>query len=216
MQRVAVIGGTGDLGRGLVARWALGEEMVIIGSRSPEKAKKVAEELTKLTGRRIEWAENREAAKRADIIVLSIPFEALPDVAREIRPEVRGKIVLSVIVPLRFDGGDVECFRPESGSAAEEVARLLPEARVVSAFHTVGAKMLQNIQSPVPCDVVVCGDELEAKQKVIELINHIPGMRAIDGGPLKNSRLVEATVALLVELSRLHKVPGVGLRFEGL
>jgi len=110
----------------------------------------------------------------------------------------------------------VECFRPESGSAAEEVARLMPEARVVSAFHTVGAKMLQNIRSPVPCDVVVCGDELEAKQKVIELINHIPGMRAIDGGPLKNSRLVEATVALLVELSRLHKVPGVGLRFEGL
>ncbi|MEM1689113.1 MAG: NADPH-dependent F420 reductase [Candidatus Hadarchaeales archaeon] len=216
MQTIAVIGGTGDLGRGLVARWVLGEEKVIIGSRSPEKAKKVAEELSRLTGREIGWGRNSEAARLAEIVVLSVPFAALSEIAEEIRPEVRGKIVLSVIVPLKFEGGDIEYIRPESGSAAEEVAKLLPEARVVSAFHTVGAKMLQDIGSPVPCDVVICGDDLEAKKRVIRLINHIPGMRAIDGGPLKNSRLVEVTVALLVELSRMYGVPGVSLKFEGL
>ena len=216
METVAVIGGTGELGRGLVVRWVLGGERVIIGSRSVEKARRVAGELSRLTGREIGWASYREAAREAEIVVLSVPFEALPAVAEEVRDEVAGKIVLSVIVPLRFRGEDVECLRPESGSAAEEVARLLPGARVVSAFHTVGAKMLQEIGSPVPCDVVVCGDDEGAKQRVIRLINGIPGMRAIDGGALKNSRLVEATVALLVELSRMYGVPGVSIRFSGI
>jgi len=216
MNTVAIIGGTGDLGRGLSARWALGGEDVIIGSRSPEKARRVAEEISRLTGRRIMGTDNRTAVRLAEIVVLSVPFEALPAISGEIRDEVAGKIVLSVIVPLRFQNGDVECVRPESGSAAEEVARLLPGSRVVSAFHTVGAKMLQEIGSPVPCDVVVCSDDREAKMRIIGLIDHIPGMRAIDGGPLKNSRLVEATVALLIELSRMYRVPGVSIRFEGI
>jgi hypothetical protein len=86
---------------------------------------------------------------------------------------------------------------------------------VVSAFHTVGAKQLQRCES-VPCDVVICGDDEEAKRRVMRLINHIPGMRPIDGGPLKNSRLVESTVALLIELTKRHNVPGVSIRFEGL
>ncbi|MFN4133309.1 MAG: NADPH-dependent F420 reductase [Candidatus Hadarchaeales archaeon] len=212
---IAIIGGSGELGRGLVERLALSGERVIIGSRSPEKGKRAAEEIGKKIGREVEAGSNRGAAEEAEIIVLSIPFDGLEEIAGEVRDAVRGKVVVSVIVPLRV-GEVIEYFRPPSGSAAEEVARLLPEARVVSAFHTVGAKQLQNLDVPVRCDVVICGDDADSKKRVMELVGKIEGMRPIDGGPLRNSRLVEATVALLVELTRRYRVPGVSIRFEGI
>ena len=216
MGRIAVIGGTGELGRGLISHWVLAGERVVIGSRSKEKAERVARELSASTGRSIVGATNLEAARQADLIVLSVPFEGLEQIVEEIRPAIDpSKIVLSVIVPLKFSKEMVEYSPPPAGSAAEEVARLIPEAKVVSAFHTVGAKQLQQL-GPVPCDVVICGDDEDAKRRVMELIRHIPGMRPIDGGPLRNSRLVESTVALLIELTRRYRVPGVSIRFEGI
>lgn len=212
---IAIIGGSGELGRGLVERWAGGGERVIIGSRSVEKGRKAAAEIMKKIGKKVEADTNRGAAERADIVVLSIPFSGLEEIAKELREAVKGKVVVSVIVPLKF-GKVVEYLQPPSGSAAEEVARLLPEAKVVSAFHTVGAKQLQDLGFPVNCDVVICGDDEGAKRRVMELVEKIEGMKAIDGGPLHNSRLVEAAVALLIELTRRYGVPGVTMRFEGL
>ena len=216
MGRIAVIGGTGELGRGLIAHWAMAGEEVVIGSRSREKAERVAREISSQTGKEVKGATNLEAAQAADLVVLSIPFSSLQPIVEEIKPALRPpKIVLSVMVPLRFTKEGIFYDPPPSGSAAEEVARLVPECRVVSAFHTVGAKQLQQL-APVHCDVVICGDDEKAKERVMELIQHIPGMRPIDGGPLRNSRLVESTVALLIELTRRYRVPGVSIRFEGL
>ena len=216
MGGIAVIGGTGELGRGLIVHWAAAGEKIVIGSRSREKAERIARELSSRSGRKVVGATNRQAAEAADLVVLSIPFHSLESIVEEIRPALSPqKIILSVIVPLRFTREGIFYDPPPSGSAAEEVARLLPQCRVVSAFHTVGAKQLQQ-QGPVPCDVVICGDDEEAKRRVTELIRLIPGMRPIDGGPLRNSRLVESTVALLIELTRRYRVPGVSIRFEGI
>lgn len=216
MGKIAVIGGTGELGRGLVSHWAVAGERVVIGSRSREKAERAASELSAQLGKRVDGATNLEATRDSELIVLSIPFKSLGRIIEEIKPALTPeKVILSVIVPLRFTKDGIQYDQPPSGSAAEEVARLLPEVKVVSAFHTVGAKQLQHM-GDVPCDVVICGDDQGAKLRVMELINHIPGMRSIDGGPLKNSRLVESTVALLIELTRRHRVPGVSIRFEGL
>ena len=215
---IAVIGGTGDLGCGLVARWVLAGEEIIIGSRQREKAERVAGELSEQLGKPVRGATNLEAAREAEVIVLSIPFEGLGKIIEEIKPELTPqKLLLSVIVPLRVEKGAVSFERPPAGSAAEEVAKLVPrEVKVVSTFHTVGARQLQQVKKPLSCDVVVCGDDAGAKREAMQLIERIPNVRAIDGGPLCNSRLVEPVVALLVELTRRHRVPGVSIRFEGL
>lgn len=215
---IAVIGGSGAQGRGLAMRWALAGEDVIIGSRWREKAEKAAAEMSKQAGRKIRGMSNLEATRAADVVVLSIPFEAMKKIVKEIAPALTaGKILLSVIVPIRFKGGRVSVEPPKTGSAAEELARLAPRGvKLVSAFQTVGAAHLQNLKEPIECDIVVCGDDAGAKRVVMGLAEKIHGVRSIDGGPLCNSRLVEPVVALLIELTRRRKVPGVSIRFEGL
>lgn len=215
---IAVIGGTGDLGRGLVARWTLVGEKVIIGSRNLEKAQRVAGELSKQLGKPVRGTTNLEATRQAKVVVLSIPFEGLEKIINEIKPALSPeKLLLSVIVPLKIEKDTVSFERPPTGSAAEEVAKLVPPGvKVVSAFHTVGARQLQQVEEPLRCDVVVCGDDAGAKRETMQLIKLIPNVRTIDGGPLRNSCLVEPVVALLVELTRRHGVPGVSVRFEGI
>ncbi len=215
---IAVIGGTGDLGRGLVARWVLAGEEVVIGSRQREKAERVASELSGQLGKPVRGTTNLEAAREAEVIVLSVPFEGLRQIMDEVKPALTPqKLLLSVIVPLKVEGGAVSFECPPAESAAEEVAKLVPRGvRVLSAFHTVGARQLQRVEKPLDCDVVVCGDDAEAKREAMQLIERIAKVRAIDGGPLRNSRLTEPVAALLVELTRRHRVPGVGVKFFGL
>jgi len=215
---IAVIGGTGAQGRGLAMRWAIAGENVIIGSRWGEKAEKAAAEMSKQVGKKIRGMSNLEAARASDVVVLSVPFEAMKKIVREIVSALTAeKILLSVVVPIKFEGGIVSIEPCEAGSAAEELEKLVPRGvKLVSAFQTVGAARLQDIKKPIECDIVVCGDDDKAKRVVMKLAEKIQGVRAIDGGPLCNSRLVEPVVALLVELTRRKKVPGVSVRFEGL
>ncbi len=218
LRLIAVIGGTGDFGRGLVTRWVLAGEEVVIGSRQREKAERIAGELSGQLGKPVRGTTNLEAAREAEVIVLSIPFESLEKIVDEIKPALtREKLLLSVIIPLRVEKDAVLFERPPTGSAAEEVAKLVPSGvRVLSAFHTVSARQLQRFEKPLSCDIVVCGDDSDAKREIINLVERIANLRAVDGGPLRNSRLVEPVAALLVELTRLHKVPGISVRFEGL
>ncbi|MDI6819630.1 MAG: NADPH-dependent F420 reductase [Candidatus Hodarchaeaceae archaeon] len=215
---IAVIGGTGAQGRGLVARLALAGENVIIGSRQREKAELVASQVSERTGKSVRGATNLEAARAADIVVLSVPFKAMKRIIEDIKPALSpGKILVNVVVPIELRRGVIVVEQPRAGSATEELARLVPKGvRVVSGFQTIGAKRIQDISTPLDCDVVVCGDDLEAKQVVMKLAEKMPSVRAIDGGPLCNSRFVEPMVALLVELTRRYKTAGVGIRFEGL
>jgi len=215
---VAVIGGTGSMGRGLVMRLASAGKRVVIGSRKREKAERIARDLRALTGGEIHGATNLEAARGAEIIVLSVPFGGVRGILDQIRPALKeGKILVSVVVALEKKNGKITYVPPEAGSSSEEILRLVPKGvRVVSAFQTTSAEKMRSLGKPIKCDIPVCGDDEEAKRKVIELLEEIPGARGVDCGPLANSRLVEPIVALLVELTRRYRVPGVGLKFEGL
>lgn len=214
---IAVIGGTGKFGQGLVARLTMAGEKVIIGSRTPKKAERVASELSKEVEEEIKGVGNEEATRQAELIILSIPYKAIERILNQIKPALNpSKILVSNIIPFSFKEGRAVFSRPELGSAAEEVAsKILEGVPVVSGFQTVSANNMRNLEEPLNSDILLCGDDEEAKKQVMELVEKLPGTRAIDAGPLANSTLTESVGALLIDLTRRHDVKGIGLRFEG-
>ncbi len=220
---IAVIGGTGDQGFGLTLRWAKAGEHVIIGSRRREKAERAAARARKILGENvlIEGLENKDAAAKADIVVLTVPFFAQIDIIKSIRDQLKENcIFVDVTVPLAsaaIGGEPTQTLGVWQGSAAELAKSLLPShVKVVAAFKEISAEALQDINSPVDSDTIVCSDEEEAKRVVMELAEKIPGIRAIDGGKLENSRIVEQLTALLIGINIRYKVHRAGIRITGI
>ncbi|MEM2890171.1 MAG: NADPH-dependent F420 reductase [Candidatus Hadarchaeum sp.] len=215
---IAILGGTGDLGQGLAMRWAMAGEKVIIGSRSKEKAERIAQELSLKVGKSILGETNLEATRSADFIVMSVPFEGCEKILEEVAPALSmDKIMLSAMVPLKLTDGLLTCYSPPAGSAAETIAKLVGDrVRVCSALQTIGAQELQRIDHPIEGDTVVCGDDAQARRQTMSYVEKIANLRAIDGGRLCNSRLVEPVTALLIKLTARYKVPAVGIKFVGL
>ena len=213
--RIAVIGGTGEEGRGLALGWARAGETVIIGSRSLEHAQQAAMEINAAVGREAaSGLTNREAALSGNIVVLTVPYDAQEERLWDIRDEVRGKILVSVVVPI--DTGNARRLREvPGGSAAEEAQTLLgPETRVVAAFQNISHDHLARMGA-LDSDVLVCGADAEARQEVIRLAALL-GFRGLDAGPLRNARVVEGLTVLLLELNRRYKSRGAGIRVTGI
>jgi NADPH-dependent F420 reductase len=210
---IAVMGGTGSLGSGLARLWAQAGYQVVIGSRSKEKAEAVARELGGGAGT-VRGDDNRGAARAGDIVVLSVPYPSHDAIVDEIKADVSGKIVVDATVPLVPPKVAVVQL-PEAGSPAVVAQRVLgPEARVVSAFHNVGAKKFQGGEK-ADCDVLVFGDDPAAREQVIELAG-VVATRGIDGGTLANSVAAEALTSVLIAINRRYKVAGAGIRITGL
>jgi NADPH-dependent F420 reductase len=220
MKKIAIIGGTGDLGFGLALRWAKTGREIIIGSRKKEKALGAVEEIKKVLGDdiKVTGEENVEATKQAQIIVLSVPFTFLVPTMRQIRDALQeGDIIISVIVPLAVEIGGfspTQVVTPWQGSAAELIQSLAPPGvYVVSAFQNMSSYRLQDIDNPVDCDAIISGKK-SARKEVMELAELIPGVRGIDGGRLDYARLVEPITALLIGLNiRYKNKEGIGVRF---
>jgi len=224
-QRIAIIGGTGDQGKGLALRWAKKGFEIIIGSRDPERARAASAEARAMleasgvNNVNLDGATNADAAATAQIIVLTIPFAAHISTLKEIREKIEaGSLIVDVTVPLEpaVGGKPTRILGLWAGSAAEQCRELAPEGvQVVSAFQNVGAEALASLDREVECDVIVCGDDKEAKQRLRPLVAAIPGCRYIDGGPLANSRTVEAITALLIGFNIRYKTH-TGLRITGI
>lgn len=214
--RIAVLGGTGKEGGGLAYRWAHSGYDVIIGSRSAEKAQKATVELNELLGAEaIRGMENPQAAAEADIVVLSVPYSAHRAILESVREQAQGKILVDVTVPMQPPNITTVTL-PEGRTAAEEAQALLGNnVRVVSAFQNVSAVHLKNIERTVACDVLVCGDDDEAKQEVITLVE-AAGMRGVDAGPLANAIVAESLTPLLMSINKRYKVKGAGIRITGI
>ena len=218
---IAILGGTGDQGLGLALRFAAAGRRVVIGSRKAERAVAAAREVAeKVPGADVEGLENAEATGRARIVILSVPFEHTASTVRGLRESFApGQILVSMAVPLATAIGDgaVRTIGIWQGSCAELVASLAPEGvDVVSAFQNVSAHRLQQLGEPVECDVIVSGSK-EAREAVMALCDLVPGLRAVNGGPLGNARVVEELTALLIGLNVRYKVPeGLGIRLTGL
>jgi 8-hydroxy-5-deazaflavin:NADPH oxidoreductase len=224
-QRIAIIGGTGDQGKGLALRWAKKGFEILIGSRDRERARAAAAEaraMLKASGAdnvNLDGATNADAAATAQIIVLTVPFAAHISTLKEIRGKIEvGSLIVDVTVPLEpaVGGKPTRILGVWAGSAAQQCRELAPEGvQVVSAFQNVGAEALADLDREVECDVIVCGDDKEAKQRLRPLVAAIPGCRYIDGGPLANSRTVEAITALLIGFNIRYKTH-TGLRITGI
>jgi len=222
---IAIIGGTGPEGSGLASRFARAGEKVVIGSRDAQRATEKAAKLCQLGSEgahipapAIAGEENTSACQQAEIVILTVPFEAHAETLKRLKPVLRpGQIFVDATVPLAASVGGraTRTLGVWQGSAAEQTAELVPEGvAVVAAFHNTSAEVLQS-DGPVDCDVIVCSDDKEAAKKVRALARKIPGVRALDGGKLENARIVEQITALLIGFNIRHKGHS-GLRITGL
>jgi hypothetical protein len=212
---IAILGGTGKEGTGLAARWALAGHEIIVGSREPARAAARAAELRARTGRAaIRGTANADAAAGGEVIVLTLPAQGLATTLPPLRGACRGKVVVSTVVALDFAGPRL-FTPPPLGSSAEEAQALLPEARVVAAFHHIAAHELEATDQPIDCDLLLCGDDEEAKRTVAALGTSL-GLRPLDVGPLTNAGPVEGITAVLVAINRRYRRKGAGIRITGL
>jgi 8-hydroxy-5-deazaflavin:NADPH oxidoreductase len=216
-----VIGGTGAEGGGLALRFAKAGARVRIGSRNLAKAQEAARRVAESAGAgEVTGHTNPEAAAGAPIVLLTVPLAAQVEILKSIRDSFQaGAILVDATVPLEIAiGGRLSrMLTLWDGSAAQQAARLAPEGvRVVAGFHALSAEALSHLDRPVDCDTLLCGENPEAKAAVSELAGLIPGVRAVDAGPLDNARLVESAAALLISLNLRHKVRSSGMRITGL
>jgi hypothetical protein len=200
----------------MALRWAKAGVDVIIGSRQLERAARVAAELNQELGREmIRGMENPAAAAAAEVVALTVPFAAHRNTIESVKNHLRGKVLIDVCVPL--DPDNPRKMRPPSaGSATEEAQELLgDDVRVVAAFQNVSAHELRHHTHPIDCDVLICGNDRDARQTVMWLVEQM-GLHPIDAGLAYNARVIESITALLIGLNIRHKVKGSGIRLTGL
>lgn len=213
---VGVLGGTGNQGRGLALRWADAGISVIIGSRVAERAETAAKECREATSTdNLRGADNQTCAAEADVVVAAVPWESHADTLTGLVEPLQAKILVDCVNPIGFDKLGGYPMPVEEGSVAQQAERILPESRVVAAFHTVSAVLLADLeQAEVNTDTLVLGDDREACDVVRALADAIPGMRGIYGGRLRNAYQVECLTANLIAINRRYKAHA-GIRVTG-
>jgi 8-hydroxy-5-deazaflavin:NADPH oxidoreductase len=215
-EAIAIIGGTGALGGALALRFAKARYRVVIGSRDAAKAEAAARALNQALGAEaITAADNARAAAAAAIVILAVPYAAERATVEELRAALAGKILVDATAPL-VPPAVARVQLPEGGSAVAAIQATLGAAvEVVSAFQTVAAAKLKKIGDSVEGDVLVCGDSVRARERVIALAAAI-GLRGVDAGPICNSAAAEAMTSVLIAINRRYKLPGSGIRITGL
>jgi NADPH-dependent F420 reductase len=204
---IAVIGGTGPQGRGLAYRWAKHGHRVVLGSRSADRAKEKADEIAaRLPDATISGAANDDAAEAADVVVLAVPYDGHDDLVAALADRLSGKVVISCVNPLGFDKQGPYGLDVPGGSAAETAAALVPDARVVGGFHHVSAPTLWGEDEFLDHeDVLVCGDDQDAKQIAIELARAVTSRDGVDAGRLRIARQLEPWTAVLISINKRYK-----------
>ena len=204
---VAVIGGTGPQGKGLAYRWARHGHRVVLGSRSAERADKAAAEITaRVPDGVVTGAANADAAAGADVVVLAVPYDGHDDLVAALAEQLAGKVIISCVNPLGFDKQGPYGLVVPGGSAAETAAALVPSARLVGAFHHVSAVTLWGQEEYLDHeDVLVCGDDAEAKAVAIELARAVTSRDGVDAGRLRIARQLEPWTAVLISINKRYK-----------
>ena len=217
---IPIIGGTGALGAGLALRWAQAGIPVVIGSRSAERAEEAAAKIReKVPGAEIEGLPNEEAAKKGEVVFLTVPFRAQSENLNNLRGILEaGQILVDCTVPLAaaVSGKATRSLGVWQGSAAQQAQEMVPEGvTVVAALHTVGARVLANLEAELDEDVPICGDKKVDKARVARLIEQVPGLRPVNAGALEMARIVEQLTPLLISINSRYKTHA-GIRFTGL
>lgn len=201
--RIGILGGTGPQGRGLARRFAAAGHGVVLGSRSPERAREVAADYVDLGD--VTGGSNADAAA-AELVVVTVPYEGHAALLAELAEPLTGKIVVDCVNPLGFDAQGPYPLPVEAGSAAQEAQQLLPGSTVVAAFHHVSAVLLDDPSvTHLEGDVLVLGEDRESVQVVCDLATALPGARGIYAGRLRLAGQVEALTANLIAINRRYK-----------
>ena len=204
---VGVLGGTGPAGGALALRLADVGHRVVIGSRSPERAREVVAGLVEPWAGRaptLEGAGNEEAAA-ADLVVVATPWDAAAPTSAGVASHLEGKVVVCMANALTKIGSELVALVPPRGSIAASVQAAVPGARVAAAFHHVPAHELGDLDHPVECDVLVCADDPVAMKATGELMSAVPGLRALEAGSLSQAAAVEAFTAVLIAVNRRYR-----------
>lgn len=215
--RIALLGGTGDLGSGLAFQLAKSGFDVVIGSRSIDRAEKTAMDLrAELPAAKITAADNVSAAAGADLVVMTVPYASHDATLGSIREQVQGKIFVDTTVPL-VPPKVMRVQLPREGSVAKRAQEILGEnVRVVSAFQNIAAAHLRHDRlGDVACDVLVCGNDPAARDTIIELAGQI-GLKAWHAGPIDNSVVAEALTSVLIFMNKKYSLDGAGIRITGM
>lgn len=213
---IAIVGGTGAEGRALARRFVHAGRPVVVGSRQADRARSAAAEINEeLSSTLASGTLNAEAVSLAHMVLLTIPFVGMGGAVKPLAASLAGKPVISAVVPLEFVGGVPRLLRVPEGSAAQQLQALLPDAKVIGAFHHLSSQTLADLSQPVAADVLVCGDDLETKREVITLAEELPGARGIDAGPLESAFSIEAFTAVLLRINRRYRTHA-GLRITHL
>lgn len=219
MDRVAVVGGTGDLGFPLACRWAQAGLDVVIGSRESSKAEQAAKELADVTGATADAMANPEAAASADVVIVTVPFSGFVPIYKTIAGTLKpGTVVIDATVPVEASVGGkaTHVFGIWEGSAAQLGKAFLPKGtKMCAGFHTVSASAARDFDLPLEGDVMVCGHK-DGKPAVRELVDALPNLRFVDAGPLENARIIEPITALLIGLNHRYGTDRSGIQITGL
>ena len=218
-ETIAIIGGAGELGFGLALRFARAGVKVVIGSRDEAKAQDAAARAkTAIAGADVTGFANADAAAKGTIVILAVPFSAQAAILKSIKPSLKTAILVDATVPLAatVGGRPTRMLGVWEGSAAQAAREQVPGVPVVSAFHNVSADVLQDLSATPDCDILICGDDPAAKDRVAALVKLIVGLRPVDAGALEMSRIVESLTALLIAINRRHKVHHCGIRITGM
>lgn len=213
--RIAVLGGTGDLGSGLAYQLLQAGYEVFVGSRSEAKAVQAAGELAQRVPRAaVHAADNAAAAASADVVIMAVPFANHAATLGSIKEQVQGKIFVDATVPL-VPPKVARVQLPPGGSAARQAQEILGEnVRVVSAFQNIAAAHLQHERlGEVACDVLVCGNDAAARGVVVDIAGSI-GLTAWHAGPIDNSVVAEALTSVLIFINKKYGLEGAGVRIE--
>ncbi|HYJ15786.1 MAG TPA: NADPH-dependent F420 reductase [Candidatus Limnocylindria bacterium] len=209
---VAIVGGTGNLGSALALRLGAPGVKIIIGSRAAEKAQLAVETLKpQLRAGEMTGMTNQAAVKDANFVVIAVPYEGQAQMVQDLKGQVAGKIIIDTVVPLN----KIKPFVPPAGSALQEAQQILgDEAPVIGALHNISAVDLGDVDSPLG-DVLVCGDNAEAKAKVMEIIERI-GATAYDAGPASNAYVIEGLTGVIIALNRKYKSKHGSIKITGI
>ena len=215
LMTIAVLGGTGKEGKGLAYRWAKAGYMVLIGSRSSERAVTAASEIMELLegSSSLVGTSNLEAAKLADIVVLTVPYAAHRETLESVKDVLKGKLLIDVTVPL-VPPKVTKVQMPAAGSAAQEAKEIVGEGvEVVAAFQNISHELLLTDEE-VECDVLVTGTSKDARTEAIRLVE-AAGLTGWDAGPIENSVVIEGLTSVLININKQYGSTHAGIKITG-
>lgn len=217
--KIAILGGTGKMGEGFACRWAPRHE-IYIGSRDKVKADEAANDYTQKLmshGKKchISGMGNKSAAKNADIIVLAVPYDVAIDLVKHIQDVLKDQTIISIVVPMTKTVNQLEYIPPIEGCGASHIRSIIksPTVKIVSAYHSISYNKLSNLGLRIECDVLICGDDIEAKKIVMNLTREINNLRPLDGGSLCESHNVEFLTPFLINIARRNGLSDLGIKF---